>query len=221
MPVRVTHANEVERALSNVYLRLFAEIKKDENYPDNIPALVQRFNKKVYDSTRKAVESVYQEGTNYVGMRLKTESFLTNIDIANIQETTDANVKAFWNRINDDAQRTIEQRDKIVIEPKPSLATAAMLTGISTVIATSSLALGTKSKVQQIASDPEISLDGTDLKGEKPRVRWITQMDERVCPICRELDGQTWAYDDPLVPVAGRMGPNGTHLRCRCFLELY
>ncbi len=47
-------------------------------------------------------------------------------------------------------------------------------------------------------------------------MKWITEMDSLVCPICLPLQGQTWELDDPDMPTP----VIDTHPNCRCRLEL-
>jgi hypothetical protein len=99
---------------------------------------------------------------------------------------------------------------------------------------TGALALSTLTKTRQVADDPEIDLCGQSSKmlGAaprecKPKIRWVAMQDEKTCTRlpnggqgCAYLDGQEWDYDDPEIPVPGRLGPNGTHPNCRCYLDL-
>jgi SPP1 gp7 family putative phage head morphogenesis protein len=224
MPARVDKAAEVERALTNVYLTLFKEIKKDPDYPDNIGNIKQRFNRKVNDATRAAIAVVYAAGVTYVNNKLKTDPYLTTTDIINQVQETDRAVTAFWKRIQADADRTIQQEDALVVEPKPALNTTSVLNGIAAFATTAALALATTSKVKQITQPLTQSTEdgqvvefdiGFEIK-KTPQLKWITQHDERVCPICRELDGQIWQQDDPDL----QQPPDDAHNNCRCYLEI-
>ena len=221
MPTRVDKAAEVERALTNVYITLFKEIKKDPDYPDNIDEVKKHFNRKVNDATRAAIALVYAAGVTYVNTKLKTDPYLTTTDITNQQEQTTKAVDAFWSRIQKDAIRTIEEES---IEPKPALNTAAVLNSIAAFATTTALAQSTLSKTKQIVQP--LSLSDVDAEGEleigfeikelKPRLKWNTQSDERVCPICNALDGHEWEQDDSEI----QQPPDSSHVNCRCYLEL-
>lgn len=50
------------------------------------------------------------------------------------------------------------------------------------------------------------------------QVVWMTAQDDRVCPICAALEGQTWDVNDPDIPVPG--GEGDTHFNCRCRLMI-
>lgn len=60
---------------------------------------------------------------------------------------------------------------------------------------------------------PEQNAPWIDSERERPTVRtvwtrWRTQEDERVCPVCGPLDGNTWPED------AGPTPPLHNHCRC-------
>lgn len=129
------------------------------------------------------------------------------------------------------------------ITVKPSFDTAFFVAGVATVAATTALALATKSKAQQVLEDekqkaeqilnsPQPKEQTADQEKEtkkeikksekiqKAKIRWYTQLDERVCPICRPLHGEEWDVDDPDIPTPGFNYNNGTHFNCRCYLKL-
>ena len=217
MPTRVDKAAEVERALTTVYLTLFKEIKKDPSYPDDIESVKRRFNRKVNDATRAAIALVYTAGVLYVNNQLKTDPYLTTTDIINQAQETNKATIAFWSRIQKDATRTIQQEDALIVEPKPALNTASVLNSIAAFATTAALAQSTLSKTKQIVQpveSPELDI-GFEIK-RIPRLKWITAHDEKVCPICRELDSQEWNQDDPDIPEP----PDSSHNNCRCYLEL-
>jgi SPP1 gp7 family putative phage head morphogenesis protein len=217
MPTRVDKAAEVERALTTVYLTLFKEIKKDPSYPDDIESIKRRFNRKVNDATRAAIALVYTAGVLYVNNKLKTDPYLTTTDIINQAQQTNTATTAFWGRIAKDADRTIQQEGALVVEPKPTLNTQSVLNSIAAFATTAALAQSTLSKTKQIvqpAESPELDIQ-FEIK-RIPRLKWITQHDEKVCPICRELDGREWEQDDPDL----QQPPDDSHNNCRCYLEL-
>ena len=47
------------------------------------------------------------------------------------------------------------------------------------------------------------------------KVRWVARRDEKTCPICSSLDGQTWNLDE--LDSHGFMQPP-IHPNCRCRL---
>jgi len=227
MPIRVDRTEEIRKALAAVYLKLFTEIKKDRNYPIDITFLKSKYNRKVYDASRKAVSEVFAESHKYVGRRLKVETFISDRDLGLIKEGTDKAVSLFWTRLDADAgreQKIAQQQNRLIVqEVSNPFDTEFYLDNAAMITTTGALAIGTLSKTDQIASDPELNatLDS------RPVIRWVTKEDEKVClqlpnglPGCAFLDGQTWDYIDPDIPVPGRLGPNGTHPNCRCYLSL-
>lgn len=226
MPVRVDRTADIEKALTSVYLKLFADIKHNEQYPDNVTFLKIQYNRKVYDASRKAISEVFGEGQSYVGRVLGVETYQSDSDTNLIKQETDKAVSLFWTRLEADARREREiqqQENRIVVEEKSDpFDTDFYLQNAAMIATTGALALSTLSKTKQVASDPELRDDI-----EKPKIRWVAQQDERTCTRlpnggqgCAYLDGQEWDYDDPEIPVPGRLGPNGTHPNCRCYLNL-
>lgn len=226
MPQRVDRTEEIQKALASVYLKLFAEIKKDPNYPADITFLKNAYNRKVYDASRQAITKVFTEAQSYVGRQLKVETFMADRDMALIKEESDRAVFTFWTRLQADATREQEiqqQQNRIVAtqeRTKESFDTAFYLNNAAMIATTGALAISTLSKTDQIVKDPELDT-------KKPKIIWRAQQDEKTCQRlpngdlgCAFLDGQEWEYDSPDIPVPGRLGPNGTHPQCRCYLEL-
>jgi len=230
MPVRVDRTNQINSALSNVYLTLFKEIKKGVDYPDNIPRIRGDYQRKVYDATRKAISQVFSEGHEYVSTQLRVETYQSDSDTALIKQETDKAVNLFWTRIEADARRErqiiTQKRQQQAVqlakeeEPLEDYDTSFYMQNAALIATTGALALSTLSKTNQLVADPELDT-------KKPKIRWVAQQDENTCTRlpnggqgCAFLDGQEWDYDDPEIPVPGRLGPNGTHPNCRCYLSL-
>jgi hypothetical protein len=224
MPVRVDRTEAIQKALANVYLSLYKEIKKDPDYP-LIPLLLrQKYSRKVYDATRKAISQVFGEGHNYVSRALNVETYQSDSDTILIKRETDKSVNLFWTRLDADAGREREiqsaQSRLIITEQKDEFDTEFYLENAAMIATTGALAISTLSKTKQLVDDPE-------LPTEKPKIIWRAQQDEKTClrlpdgsPGCAFLDGQEYEIDDPDIRVPGRMGPNATHANCRCYLEL-
>jgi len=226
MANRVIRAGQVERVLKDLYLRYLEQIQKNKAYPYDIIALRKEYNGAVYSATRTAVTDMYMEGANYVGYKTNTDIYTSDTDLLNIKTETDKLFESFWGRIKDDAKRKREQE---VVDPNlEQKNTASFLATIAGIGATASLAVGTASKAKQvIPSLPPPPKTPEAKEPEKPKIKWIAQLDERTCqqlpngkPGCASLDGQEWDYDDPEIPVPGRLGDDGTHPNCRCYLEL-
>ena len=236
MVARLQRMGEVERTLSAVYAEFFRRIKKSSSYPWDLIAIRRAFDTPVYSATRKAISEIYQTGTAYVGGKFGADVYPSDTDLFNIKLEADRAVKSFWFQITEDSKRAREQEvgDE---KNKQDRKTESLLGTVAQVGVTASLAIGTFSKTNQLQAqvkqttpagpqDPDAdTTDTTD--GKKPKLIWHAQIDEKTCKIlpngnpgCGDLDGQEWDYDDPNIPVPGRLGPNGTHPNCRCVLDL-
>src|SRR4030095_6165199 len=108
MPVRVDRTDDIQRALSAVYLKLFTEIKKDIDYPDNVANLKVAYQRRVYDASRKAITEVFAEGHKYVSRQLAVETYQSDTDTFLIKQETDKAVLTFWTRLEAAALREEE-----------------------------------------------------------------------------------------------------------------
>lgn len=230
MVQRVIRAGQIERVLAKIYGSLFDQIKTSDFFPWDLNSVKREFNDAVYSRTRTAVTEAYTVGINYVGSKTNSDVYLGDSDLSNIKEATNNAVTSFWNRITEDARRTREQEIEAERKQKDR-ATTAMLATTSTVAVTSALAVSTLSKTKQVIEEPsptpESESDQSQEQPPKPQIKWVAQLDEKTCQIlpngepgCASLDGTVWDYDDPEIPVPGRLGPNGTHPNCRCYLDL-
>lgn len=165
MPVRVDLAKSNERILSRVYEKLYSQIINNPAYPFDIITLKRLFNDNVYVATRKAIQDTYQNGVDYVGKKLKTDTYITQTDIDNIKRQTDKAVNQFWGRIQNDMDRAGEQKtaEFIGTEPKDDLSTLAVLQAIPTIAMFSSLAISSISKVKQIKPQIQPIITSTPL----------------------------------------------------------
>lgn len=203
---------EIENALTNVYIKIFKEIKKDSNYPDNLAALQNTFNKLVYDNTRSAVEQSVIKANEKVNRQLKTQPFISQTDLDIIKKNTDSQVASFWRKLQLDINREQENRTLAQTnnELKPRLDTNAYLNAVASSAAFSSFAMGTVSKVQELAP-------------EKPRIEWVAEMDSKTCNElpdgsmgCKQRNGKIYEADD--FDLLEHMPGEGTHPFCRCVL---
>jgi len=204
---------EIENALTNVYIKIYKEIKKDSNYPDNLFALQTTFNKLVYDNTRSAVEQSVLKGSQKVNRMLKTQPFISQTDLDIIKKNTDTQVASFWRKLQLDINREQENRTLAQTnnELKPRLDTNAYLNAVAATAAFSSFATATLSKLQEIS--PE----------EKPKVKWVSTLDSKTCTElanggegCRQRNGRIYEVDDFEL----QQHPAGElHAWCRCTIE--
>lgn len=231
---RVDRARDTEDALSAVLIKLTNQIKNSPNYPNNTIELKRLYNTLVYTATRKAIETTYQDGVNYVGRKTSIDTYTTDTDTANVKTQTDEAVARFWGIINNDANRDLgnEVQTKFVGGPeKPSFDTNYWMGSIALLSMTKALSSGTVSKGKQIVDqikynnpeDPEdtgIGIDSEDDDRPKFVFTWHTAGDERVCEEfdgeegCAPKDDQEWFNDDPDIPEPP------LHDGCRCWLDM-
>ena len=210
----------IERALARTYVKIAEQMQRDKRWPD-INSLKVRYGTLVYDNTRAALSVISQISTRYVNEKTKTNPYPTEADIALIKQQTDKTVDSFWRKI----QLKIQKKENDL---------ESFVAIVAQVGATGTLALTTRAKILQlqIKSKP---LSGASLYSseedwtpqlstesitKKPKLQWKTSHDERVCPICLNLDNQSWEFDDNSVPIPGEQGPDGTHYNCRCIINL-
>jgi len=88
-------------------------------------------------------------------------------------------------------------------------AAAAAATALTTTMLNNALHEAVRSKLVQTKQQ--------QLTETTRKLMWITEHDDKVCPICAALDGQTWDEDDPSMKTPG---PDDSHYNCRCMLKL-
>lgn len=219
------------------------KIKRDP-YSYDISLLRRKYDQRANDLIRSAVQNVYLEGINYVNRTHGTSCYLTQIDLDKIKDISYNYTEQFWVRVNKYLlQRNSVLEEKLGFEPRSPLSSSFIVTSLATSLATRVLALATIYKAQQL-KDHVIRKNFSSLLSpfrsgaikkieqnlppglqptlipEQPVVNvvmeWVTRMDERVCPECEALDGNTYEIDDSTMPVP----PDDTHPNCRCRLML-
>lgn len=232
MPQRLVKfkLKELENSLHRVYLRIFKEIQKEPDYPDNLPAIQRKYNKLVYDNTRSAVQQSVILANEKVNRVFKTQAYLTQSDLDLIKKNTDEQVSSFWRKIMLDIFRKQEQRltggavaaatfegteGDVNLEPPPppDFDITAYLLAVSTAALFSSFSDSTLSKTTELA----------DTIVATPKVRWKSVQDQRTCqqlpdlsPGCASRDGTVYDIND--FDLQSHM-PGTVHPYCRCFLE--
>jgi SPP1 gp7 family putative phage head morphogenesis protein len=214
---------ELENSLNRVYLRIFKAINREDDYPDNLTAIKQKYDKIVYDNTRSAIQQAVILANEKVNRLFKTQPYLTQKDLNLIEKNTKDQVGSFWRKIILDIFRKQEQRlmggaaigdveDDVSLEPPPDLDMSAYLLAVAIASLFGSYADSTLSKTTELADTIE----------NKPRVEWRAQIDERTCdelpdssPGCGQRNGTVYDYDDPELQIHM---PGSVHPYCRCEL---
>lgn len=207
---------DIENALTNVYIKIYKEIKKDSNYPDNLGLLQNTFNKLVYDNTRSAVEQSVLTANQKVNKKLKTQPFISQTDLDIIKKNTDEQVASFWRKLQIDMIRQqeidrLKQAEIPDIQVPEPIDTKSYLGAVAASVAFSSFATATLSKLQELSPD------------EKPKVKWNSVLDSKTCVElpdgsegCKQRDGRIYEADDFELQ---QHAPGEVHAWCRCTLE--
>ncbi len=231
---------KIERALFRTWENIFIyRIKRNPNYPNYTSSIYQQYYQLVASTTRKAIEMIHREGIEYVGNKLKTDVYFSSTDIELIKAESEWATDLFFNAVRKGAEKQQQEDAKTSFELKGAAAeqeqeerererereedqTQLIITiikAIKTIITsavTMSFARSILSKANQLPS----GLSFTNTGSNTHKIRWITQMDERVCPICRPLNNQVFYTTDVTVPIPGSIGSLGSHPNCRCYFEL-
>lgn len=232
--MQVQQLKELENSLHRVYLKIFKEIKKEPDYPDNLPAIQRKYNKLVYDNTRSAIQQAVIYANEKVNRLFKTQPYLTQSDLDIIKKNAKEQTDSFWRKIMLDIFRKQEQRlmggassidtgadldgqveDDASPQPPPDLDMTAYLLAVATASLFTSFADATLSKTDELADTLPIE--------QKPKVQWKSVLDQRTCDQladgsegCSERNGTIYETDDPELQVHM---PGYVHPYCRCYLQ--
>jgi hypothetical protein len=219
----VQQLKDLENILHRVYLKIYTEIKKDDDYPNNLSGLKKTYNTLVYDNTRAVIQSAVILGSEKVNRLFKTEPYLTQSDLDLIKKNSDMQTDSFWRKIQLDINRKHEQKmlggavsefdEEGNLIPPPDLDMTAYLLAVSIASLFGSFADSTLSKTTELGDTIEAT----------PKVRWRTVQDEKTCDTlpdgsigCAARDGTIYEVNDPELEV---YMPGSVHPYCRCTLE--
>lgn len=205
--------------------------------------LMPRLRDSVSQTIRASVSKSYQIGAEYVTSRigLSAASFLTHSDIDNIKNLAIEFTDKFFGRVQLSLDNTIRKEFYQHEQPDSPINPNFITSSIAISATTKALAEGSRQKARSLivnnglklnppvvlsAQDPldeaEFVIDeftsideiaAQTLMGE--RWVWVTAGDP--CPICSELEGETWNMEDfDFLPLP----PDDTHPNCRCRLVL-
>ena len=191
---------------------------------------------------KSLITKVYLLGMEYIGRAINKPYLLTleQIDLQTIELQTQTSIEQFWRLLTrylqviknrtlvfphrQEVQRIAAQAPTDEKEQEESQnRLLELLTNVKFVldaIATPILAISTLNGIRKLRS---LNLALDDPSTGKPvlpignrYIQFATSRDERVCPICRPLEGRRWNPED-LNIVLPKIG---THPRCRCRLLL-
>ena len=202
--------------LEKQYRKVMADPSKD------FGVLQRKYGPEVEKVIRGAVQKLYLIGSDYTTKALGTTAFITQTDLTNIKKQVGIATDAFWKRISNAVHKQeftiipttikikVAQVGDPTVEDPFGLSEDAPAesdpetdsTFLATLIATTTLALSTLAKLDQLPSE------------EKRKLVWVAEQDDRTCQICLGLNGQEWDEGDPDIP----MPVQDSHINCRCRL---
>jgi len=213
---RNEEARKLEKQLVIQLDRIVNEIKRSG--VKDISLLQRQHNTQIQHVLRSAIEKAYvlaaEKAVNtrrqHPQRRIKqaaalsdlTRHFTTAIDLNNIGDKVQEYMGIFWRRMNVFLHQNDVQPNPTGFSPQSKYNVNSLVTSMGTSAITDTMSDATTSKLDQLGDPNE-------------KVKWVTQHDERVCPICNELDGRIWSIDDPSL----QSPPDDTHENCRCELE--
>jgi hypothetical protein len=208
--------------------------------------LIPRLHDSVNQTIRSSLEQSYRLGAQYVADKagLQSAFFMTHNDIDYVKKLSDEFTDKFFARVQMSLDSTIRKEFYQQEAPDSPINPNFITTSVAVSATTKALAEGSRQKARSLivnnglklnppilaaaaaAADPldeeEFVIDeftsideiaAQTLMGE--RWVWVTAGDP--CPICSELEGETWNMEDfDFLPLP----PDDTHPNCRCRLVL-
>jgi len=213
---RNEQARRLEKQLVIQLDRIVNEIKNHGS--KDISLLQRQYGTQIQNVLRSAIEKAYiMAAEKVVNMRRQhpsrklkqsaaltdlTRHFTTAIDLNNIGDKVNEYLGVFWRRMNVFLHQNDVQPNPTGFKPWSAYNPNSMITEMATSALTDTMSDATTSKLDQLGDPNE-------------KVKWVTQHDEFVCPVCAGLDGMEWSINDPSL----QSPPDDSHPRCRCELE--
>lgn len=215
----VRFENQTERRLKAVFNRIIRDYDKTK---DPISILEPRYKNEVKAVIYNAVNRIYQIGIDYVDEETDNNIFPSDEQLRQrtneVLSHTDYYYGLFWNQIrryiNNADELELRRNEKIIIEGIndvvhfPKIETNVMASYMTIHIATTLVSYATLLRLNEIRNEEIQNL---------MKVKFVTQADERVCPICMQYEGRIWNRFDPNIVIPHLH----THPRCRCRLLLF
>ena len=190
-----------------------------------------RFESQVRTVIASAIRESYFLGFHFVEAYAEEAIDLTPRQTVTITNQVNNQVEAFWTTIEttiEDIDDEVAAADDEDLESTPAttgrnfrepILRATLITkagrtynrSATTSMTFRSLNEGTVETLQQLADEAVLEFTG---EVRVPLVIWVSERDNRVCPICLNLDGRTWAVNDVALP----RPVTDSHYGCRCRL---
>jgi hypothetical protein len=215
---------ELENSLARVYLKIYREIRKEPDYPDNVNQIRIKYDRLVYDNTRSAIQQAVIIANEKVNRMFKTQPYLTQRDLDVITKNSKEQTNSFWRKIYLDVFRKQEQRaivggaaaefdEEGNLLPPDDIDMNAYLLAVAIASLFGSFADATLAKTSELADTIE----------NRPRVEWRATVDSKTCQQlpdhsegCASRNGRIYDIDD--FDLQSHMPGTGTHPYCRCEL---
>lgn len=227
---------EQEKLLAQVLQNTYKAILSDKSFPDDLPRLRQKYDKKLYFAIRSTATRVFNIANDYVNKKYNADSFITETDVQIIKKNADMAFESFWNKISYAIRKFKEVelrggararkkppniapiesslKNKYKYKPTDEIPLSFLFNRTATALTTGTLASSTKSKVIQFENDPD-----NPFKDEKtqPILVWVAVGDDSTCVSCDDLDGEEFGFDED-IPAPAEVCQGREN--CRCIYEV-
>jgi hypothetical protein len=239
-------AEEIAQKTTNELQTIIQEIQKtvQKNPTISINELREKFKVRVGSILAQAVRESYFAGYNFVERFAGRTIQLTPQNLFDMDRIIDIYIKSFWNNVssNLDSHQETKLAGVLVGASAESIFSklVSFLNNMAISLAYSTLGRATVSATVQNFNDaissrttiprltdpllntrPEFNppFSSELLQPIRPLLIWVSERDNRVCPICQNLDGRTFDGNDYEIPLPGPEEHGGsTHWGCRCRL---
>jgi len=228
MNTRTTiQTNEIVDTVAKELSKVGEDIIKllDRNF--TIPEIKTKLKEKVGTIIASGIRESYFLGFKFVEKFEQKTIPLTPIYLKQIDDTIATQIDAFWKSI----PKMVQTQKKTIQKITGTIASAAgpndllLLNLFNKSFSNSAISMNFFA-LSQATATARIQVFKKQVKLSKnksvkvtgsikvPQNIWVSERDNRVCPICLNLDGRTWAVNDSTMP----RPVQDSHLGCRCRL---
>lgn len=208
-------SDSTSRELSEIGEQIIKMLKNN-----SIEEIREKLKTQVGSIIANAVRESYFLGFHFIESFHERTIKLSPEHMQEINMQIENQIESFWNVISD-----IIEKNKT---PKTAISGAAgpndllLLNSFNNYFSNSAISMSffalnqaTVTTHRQVFRE-EIPQAGITVTGsiKVPQVLWVSERDNRVCPICLNLDGRTWDVDDNSMP----RPVQDSHHGCRCRL---
>ncbi len=209
-------AKLMERDLKEV-MRKIVQMLSDGKTVDEVR---EKHKKDVGTVIATGIRESYMLGLHFIEKFAERTIRITPEHLLEIDSQIQTAITRFWDSVKDITRKDREEKPVKVFGA--ALFDTSLFTKLAAFLGKGSksnafLALNTstvttsKQVFRETALDDSITATGSI---QIPKLIWITERDNRVCPICEPLDAKTWDIDQGSIP----RPVQDTHIGCRCRL---